>query len=132
MSQKSNHTTEDFLRALDAVLADDVNEKHLEILRTHLSAPGYAATWEQLATAVGYANGNAINLQYGKLAERIATQLGYESKPIDSNGNAWWLWVLVDWAKDCDPESGHTVFVLRTPFVEALQQRIDLTADRQV
>ena len=36
--------------------------------------------------------------------------------------NRWWLWALVHWADERDPESGHTAFVLRRPAVEALQQ----------
>lgn len=57
-----------------------------------------------------------------RFAERVARQLVRVAKPHDPDGEAWWLWVLVRWAEERDPESGHTVFVLRRPAVEALQQ----------
>jgi hypothetical protein len=57
-----------------------------------------------------------------QVAERIARQLGLRDKPLDPNGNGWWIWALVRWAEERDPESGHTAFVLRRPVVEALQR----------
>ena len=115
-------TTADYLRAFEAVQAEGIADNHLRLLWAHLAAPEYTTTWAMLAEAVGYPNGSSVNLQYGKFAERIARQLGRSEKPLDPNGTAWWLWVLVRWAEECDPESGHTAFVLRRPAVEALQQ----------
>jgi predicted HNH restriction endonuclease len=63
-----------------------------------------------------------VHLHYGKFAERVARHLGLTEKPLDPGGTGWWLWALVRWAEDRDPESGHTVFVLRRPVIEALQQ----------
>ena len=86
-----------------------------------MASPGYATTWAQLAKAVGYPNWSSVNLHYGKFAERVARHLGLTDKPLDPGGTRWWLWALVRWFEDRDPESGHTVFVLRRPAVEAME-----------
>lgn len=118
MGDEEFGATTDYLRALEAVRAEGVSDNHMALLRAHLVAPEHTTTWAKLAEAVGYRNGSAVNLQYGKLAERIARQLGLHDKPRDPNGNAWWLWVLVRWASEQDP-NGHTAFVLRRPVIEA-------------
>lgn len=51
-------------------------KRQWEILRAHLAAPDHTSTARQLATALGYANGNPINLQYGTLAGKLCTELG--------------------------------------------------------
>src|SRR4051794_39556228 len=103
MDDEKFGTTADYLRAFDAARAEGIADNHMALLRAHLAAPGYTTTWAKLAEAVGYPNGNSVNLQYGKFAERIARQLGLSDKPLDPNGNPWWLWVLVRWASERDP-----------------------------
>jgi 5-methylcytosine-specific restriction enzyme A len=122
MDEEQYGTTADYLRAFEAIQAEGITDSHLALLRAHLAAPGHATTWASLATVVGYSNGSSVNLQYGRLAERIAQRLGLSAKPHDPTGEAWWLWVLVRWAEGRDPETGHTVFVLRRPAVEALRR----------
>ena len=122
MNDEQFGTTADYLRAFEAVRGEGIQDNHLAMLRAHLAAPGYATTWARLAEAVGYPTGSSVNLQYGKLAERVARQLGLTEKPLDPGGTGWWLWALVRWADGRDPDSGHTVFVLRRPAVEALRE----------
>lgn len=122
MDDEQFGTIADYLRAFEAVRAEGIPDNHLAMLRAHLAAPGYAMTWARLAGAVGYPTGRSVNLQYGKFAERVARQLGLAEKPVDPHGTSWWLWALVRWADRFDPESGHTVFVLRWPAVEALRR----------
>jgi hypothetical protein len=122
MDEEQFGTTTDYLRAFEAIRAEGIADHHDRLLRAHLAAPGYATTWAQLAEAVGYPTGSTVNMHYGKFAERVARHLGRTEKPLDPKDEAWWLWVLVRWAEDRDPQSGHTVFVLRQPVVEALQQ----------
>lgn len=110
-------TVDDYLRAFRAVQAEGLRDHHLAMLRAHFAAPNHTTTWEQLAKEMGYARGNAVNLQYGKLAEMIASQLGITEPP-----HGFWLHVLADWAAEPDPESGHTAFVLRPVVIEALQR----------
>ena len=125
MNDEEFGTTDDYCRAFKAVRTEGIADKHLALLQAHFNAPEHTATWEQLAAAVGYHGYRAVNLQYGRFAERIARQLGLRDKPLDPYGNRWWIWALVRWAEERDPESGHTAFVLRRPVVEALQ-RLDM------
>jgi len=112
-------TVDDYFRALQSVLREGVAPKHLAMLREHFNATNHTTTWWELARKVDYPNFNTVNLQYGKFAERVARQLGLTEKPLDPNGNEWWLWVLVHWADERDV-SGNTAFVLRPEVVEAL------------
>jgi hypothetical protein len=114
-------TVDDYFRALQAVLGEHVSPKHLAMLREHFNAPDHTTTWWQLAEKVGYPNFNTVNLQYGKFAGRVASQLGLSEKPLDPNGNGWWLWVLVHWAGERGA-GGDTAFVLRPEVVEALER----------
>jgi 5-methylcytosine-specific restriction enzyme A len=118
MDDEEFGTTANYLRAFEAVRAEGIPAKHMALLRAHLAAPEYTTTWARLGETVGYPNGNSVNLQYGRFAERIARHLGLSAKPLDPHGTAWWLWVLVRWASERDP-SGHTAFVLRHPAIEA-------------
>jgi hypothetical protein len=113
---------EDYTRALQALMAEGIPDHHRTILQAHFNAPDQTASAQRLAERVGYASYRAVNLHYGKFAERIARLLGLSGKPLDPNGNAWWLWVLVCWANERDLESGHTAFVLRRPVIEALRR----------
>ena len=122
MDEEQFGTSADYLRAFAALQAEGIAENHAALLRAHLAAPGCATTWADLAEAVGYPNSGTVHLQYGRFARRVARQLGLSAKPHDPGGGTWWLWTLVRWAEDVEPESGHTVFVLRRPAVEALEQ----------
>lgn len=115
-------TADDYLRAFKTIVAKGIPDKHVELLRAHFAAPERTVTWAQLAAEVGYANGPAVNLQYGTLARRVAHLLGIKAKP-----RGFWLNVLTDWAEEADALTGHTAFVLRRPVVDALS-RIGLLA----
>jgi hypothetical protein len=115
MNHEEFGTTDDYVRAFEAVRAEGIPDKHLALLRAHYAAPDHTATWAQLASAVGYANFNAVNLQYGTFAARVAREMGITAAP-----NGYWLNVLAGWAEERDAVSGHTAFILRRPFVEAL------------
>src|SRR5262249_1856885 len=108
-------TIDAYLRAFEVVGAEGIPENHLALLRAHYAAPNHTATWAQLATVIGYANGNAVNLQYGTFAGRVAREMGITTVP-----NGFWLDVLAGWAEERDAVSGHTSFILRRPVTEAL------------
>lgn len=116
-------TTNAYAVALGAVIDEGVPEKHLELLRAHFEAPQHTATASQLARAVGYPNYKSVNLQYGRLAHRVANRLGVVEHPVcprvRGRNKGSWLFVLVDWAVE---QSGDTRFVLRQPVIEALQR----------
>jgi len=52
-----------------------------EFLKSHRDATGRASTMSVLAKDVGYRHYKAMNLQYGRLAERIARALGCPTQP---------------------------------------------------
>ncbi len=116
MHEEEFGTAEDYIRAFAALLREGIAEKYVALLQAHFKAPQHTATWAQIAKAVGYANGNAVNLHYGTLASRVAHHLGVVEPP-----QGFWLFVLVRWADERDA-SGHTAFVLRRPVIEALTQ----------
>ncbi len=114
MSEEQFGTADDYFSAFMTLQKEGIPEKHIALLQAHFKAPNHTATWAQLAEAVGYANRNAVNLQYGMLASRVARLLGFVEPP-----RGFWLNVLAGWAENTDP-SGHTAFVLRRPVIEAL------------
>lgn len=116
MSNTKFGTADDYYRAFAAIQKKGIPEKHIALLQAHFQAPRHTATWAQLASVVGFANGDAVNLQYGKLAGRVARLLGVVEPP-----KGFWLYVLAEWAKKKDP-SGHTAFVMRRPVIEALSR----------
>jgi putative restriction endonuclease len=124
MNDEQFGTADDYFRAFQAIKAEGIPEKHIALLQAHFKAPNHTATWARLAEDVGYTQGSAVNLQYGKLASRVAERLGIEEAP-----QGFWLYVLVGWAADKDAVSGHTAFVLRHPVIEALTRLGILTGE---
>ncbi|HEX3068602.1 MAG TPA: hypothetical protein VHX14_08495 [Thermoanaerobaculia bacterium] len=82
------------------------------MLELHAAAPKRTISWPELATEVGYANEEAVKLQYGLFAHRIANELGIFTAPDD-----FWLNVLVQWV-DNRGEQGRSRFQLRPGVVE--------------
>lgn len=115
MNHEEFGASDDYLRAFEALVAEGIPDNHLALLRAHHAAPDHTATWAQLAAAIGYANGKAVNLQYGTLASRVAQRMGIGQVP-----NGFWLDVLAGRAEEPDVASGHTSFVLRRPVIDAL------------
>lgn len=115
MRKKENFgTVEDYVRAFRAITREGIAESHLRLLQAHARKP--IAAWAQLAKRVGYENRNAVQLQYGTLARRVAGYLGVSELPEQG----FWLCVLVTWAEKRDRASGHTAFVLRPEVAKAL------------
>jgi hypothetical protein len=108
-------TVDEYAKALQTVISDGVPEKHLDLLRAHCVEP---RTAQDLAQAVGYTGFGVVNLQYGRLAHRVAVELGVREPP-----RGYWLNVLVrvDSARRRDSH-GHLRFVLREEVIEALNR----------
>jgi hypothetical protein len=66
----------DYHRALKAVEAEGIHPAHRDLLRAHFAAPRHTVSWRELAPSVGYPNAEAVKLQYGLFARRIAEHLG--------------------------------------------------------
>jgi len=115
-------TAADYFKACEALQekGKGISKNHIALLQAHFKAPNHTATMAQLAESVGYFTGGTVNMQYGTLARRVAQQLGIVEPP-----KGFWLHVLAGWAKNRDPESGNTAFVLRRPVIQALT-RLDI------
>jgi 5-methylcytosine-specific restriction enzyme A len=114
MIEEQFGSSDAYFSIFKALQRDGIFDRQFALLQAHYDAPNHIVTWAQLAGIVGYANGSAVNLQYGMLAKRVAHRLGYTEPP-----QGFWLFVLVDWVEDMDP-NGHTSYVLRRPVIEAL------------
>jgi len=117
MNHEEFGSSDAYYKAFRTILSKGVTDSHLALLRAHFHARRHTATWAQLAKEVGYANGNAVNLQYGTLAGRVARLLRISEPP-----KGFWLYVLAGWADRRDAASGHTAFVLRRPVIKALMR----------
>jgi hypothetical protein len=113
MNHDKYGTAEGDARAFMIVEHGGIPEKHKALRQAHASSPGRPASWTELAQVVVYANGRAVNLQYGTLAKRVAKGLGFAAPP-----HGFWLHIFADWADESD-QRGHTRFVLRQPVVDA-------------
>lgn len=89
MDDEEFGTSSDYVKAFVALQGEGIAEEHVALLQAHFKAPNHTATWTQIAEVVGYANRNAVNLQYGTLARRVAHRLGIVEPP-----NGFWLFVL--------------------------------------
>jgi hypothetical protein len=90
-------TVEAYMSALKAVRDQYGRErpfsasKELEMLRVHYEAPQHTITTTQLAELVGFSSYSTANMQYGKLACRIANELNYRPGPfISTKDPHWW------------------------------------------
>ena len=104
-----------YFKAFQALQEEGIHGNHLALLKAHFNSPKHTATWAELAKAVGYATGGAVNMQYGTLARRVAEQLGIVEPP-----KGFWLYVLAEWGNK--GELGHQEFVLRRPVIQALSR----------
>lgn len=108
-------TTAQYVRALRRIRRDGMHHSHLALLQAHFSSPARTISWRELAKRVGYANAEAVKLQYGLFAKRVAGHLGI------SNAPGFWLKVLAAWGPEPD-QHGHTTFTLRPQVVKALRE----------
>ena len=108
-----------FTEAFQAIAP--LHENQLCLLQAHYAAPDRTLTATQLAGQIGYANFNAVNLQYGLLAARVGKELGLP----DAN-----LSLLVSFTA---PETGrneHWELSMRSEVAAALEQLGWVTSDR--
>ncbi len=106
------YTADEFKKALLALKPFAKN--HQELLKAHVHAPDFTMTASELAEVMGYENWNAVNLHYGKLAERFCDHFN------DSRTTC--LTILAsDYVSD-DDDSQHLRLVLRPELVTAIKE----------
>lgn len=104
-------TAAKYSQAFAAIVRQGLPDKHPVLLQEHAAAGG-AISWRELAPKVGYRNAEAVKLQYGKLARRVANELGIFEPP-----RGYWLNVLTYAVEEPDSE-GHLRFALRQEVIE--------------
>lgn len=98
------------------VLRHSMHPNHRKLLLTHYRAPGHSITGSELAKAVGYANHSAVNLQYGRFGEHLATQMAWQVPPDEPKASAFATF------SEGTPGDPHTRWVLRPQVAEALER----------
>lgn len=96
-----------YAQAFAAIARQGLPDKHAAMLREHAAASESIISWPELASKVGYRNAEAVKLQYGLLAHRIANELGIFEPP-----EGYWLNVLAYPVAQTD-SAGHMRFALR-------------------
>jgi hypothetical protein len=121
--EASEFGTRDAYRAAFLQLArEGLSPKQRDLFSKHYSALGHTITWEDLAIGVGYANRNAVQLQYGTLARRLANHLGIDKAPrADHFIGEFWGYVLCDPSRKRD-RLGHTAYTLRPEVIAVLEE----------
>ena len=88
------------------ILAYSMPPKHRMMLLAHYRAPNHTITATKLADAVGYANYNAVNLQYGTFGSKLAERMKWTVPPHsqesysiasfwkDGDDEAHWQWIM--------------------------------------
>ena len=117
MDEEKFGTVDDYKRVFEELRGEGIPKKHVALLKAHHGTKDRTATWAQLAESVGYQEGCAVNLQYGLFASRVARKLGIADRP-----RGYWIFDLVVWGPETEPETGHTTYRLLCPVAEALEQ----------
>ena len=104
----------DYVAAFRAI-EPRVSEKQRELLRVHHDAPARVISATRLADAVGFENYNAVNLQYGLLAQEILRALNVDLGDFVAVG------ILVEFVYPGSVTNEHYLWVLRPNVVQALE-----------
>ena len=112
MALKTSATPDQYALVFRKLLREGIPEKHIAMIEAHVAAPARTVSWLELAAEVGYANEEAVKLQYGLFAHRVANELGILEPP-----DQFWLNVLVRWVDKRGPRK-HSRYKLRPGVVE--------------
>lgn len=102
-------TQKEFVSALLAI--GSLPDTYKTFLRSHCEMPGRASTATMLAEKAGYKSWRTLNLQYGRLANRIARQLGRPQNGME---------ILVDFSRPQSVTNEHWLLIMRPDFERAL------------
>ena len=112
-------TAEQFKAAL---LTARISETELAILRAQYGAHDHTISPAQLAKELHYGNYSVVNMQYGKLAHRVADVLHYQPGPFPGGDPHWWR-TLSYWNDDAPlGKEGQDQWIMRPELAQALQE----------
>jgi hypothetical protein len=114
-------TVEQFKTALLAVAQTGIPKKHREMLMAHCRADKpdkHTISTGQLAKEVGYPDHNTVNIQYGKLAHRVADELHIILPETPDKKPHWWRTLAI--GKYVGPEP--YLWRMRRELVQALRE----------
>jgi len=107
-------TVAEYVTAFRAI-EPEITEKQHEMLRVHHAAPARTMSATRLAEAVGFENFNGVNLQYGKLADKLARQLALDLADHVHVG------ILVEFVDPGHAANEHWLWVMRPNVAQALE-----------
>jgi hypothetical protein len=94
----------------------------LEILEAQHYAPRHTFNTTQLAEKVKLGSYSEANLNYGKLAHRMATLLKYDPGSDQENVDHWWRTLSYGEVPDAKDETKFYKWVMRPELVLALER----------
>lgn len=98
------------------------DNKFLEMLQAQYRQPRRAITATNMAKEVGYKTYNGANLNYGKLAKKIAQELGYQPPRAPSGEPQWYTTLSTVNLPSNDTVDGHYEFVMIPELADALEK----------
>ena len=107
-------TVAEYVTAFRAV-EPEITANQRKMLLVHHAAPARTMSATRLAEAVGYENFNGVNLQYGKLADKVAHQLA-----VDLTGHAN-VGILVEFVDPGHAANEHWLWVMRPNVAQAME-----------
>jgi predicted HNH restriction endonuclease len=120
MNDASIATVEQFKQALLLLRNRGITPTWLKMLCAQGRAPNGTITASDLASAAGYENFNAANLNYGKLARALAEILNFMPGEVHRDGSVCW-WTTLSHGRAADPGSDQDFqFTMRTELLQAL------------
>ena len=101
-------------------LRPSLSDKHVAMLKAHSRAPDRSLTANQLAKAAGYANYNAVNLQYGLVGKLLWEELP-TTLPAAEAGNPIFTFAIAEAGNRDGPED-QWVWQMRTEVAAAVKE----------
>ncbi|GAB4211005.1 MAG: hypothetical protein OHK0012_02670 [Synechococcales cyanobacterium] len=86
LSKREVPTAEAYTKALQSI-ESKITAKQKQMLLFHYQSHNRTATFTELANHVGYSSYRGANLQYGKLADMLANELGFDVSALYFRSN---------------------------------------------
>ena len=124
-NKKPIASTDQFKKALLAVRDDrkiKLSAQDISMLRAHCRAENHLITATNLAIQTQLTNFSVANLQYGKLAHKIADKIPYDPPKRKDRSTRWWFTLSYGLDGSDETDQGHFTWVMRPELVKALQE----------